>query len=48
MVLHELGAAGVVVGDPAAGIVTWHWISWRNATQVRCCSSTGRQTQSEG
>ena len=24
VVLHELGAAGVVVGDPAAGIVTWH------------------------
>ncbi len=24
VVLHELGAAGVVIGDPAAGIVTWH------------------------
>ena len=23
VVLHELGAGGVVVGDPAAGIVTW-------------------------
>jgi ABC-type bacteriocin/lantibiotic exporter with double-glycine peptidase domain len=23
VVLHELGAARVVVGDPAAGIVTW-------------------------
>jgi hypothetical protein len=22
-VLHELGAGSVVVGDPAAGIVTW-------------------------
>lgn len=24
VVLHELGAAGLVVGDPASGIVTWH------------------------
>jgi hypothetical protein len=24
VVLHEVGAARVVVGDPAAGIVTWH------------------------
>jgi ABC-type bacteriocin/lantibiotic exporter with double-glycine peptidase domain len=23
VVLHELGLGGVVVGDPAAGIVTW-------------------------
>jgi ABC-type bacteriocin/lantibiotic exporter with double-glycine peptidase domain len=25
VVLHELGAGGVVVGDPATGIVTWNW-----------------------
>jgi CRP-like cAMP-binding protein len=24
VVLHEVGAAGVVVGDPASGIVNWH------------------------
>ena len=24
VVLHELGEAGVVVGDPATGIVTWN------------------------
>jgi ATP-binding cassette, subfamily B, bacterial HlyB/CyaB len=24
VVLHELGAGGVVVGDPATGIVTWN------------------------
>jgi CRP-like cAMP-binding protein len=27
VVLHELGPAGVVVGDPATGIVTWN-LSW--------------------
>jgi ABC-type bacteriocin/lantibiotic exporter with double-glycine peptidase domain len=24
VVLHELGAGGVVVGDPATGVVTWN------------------------
>ena len=24
VVVHELGAADVVIGDPASGIVTWH------------------------
>jgi ATP-binding cassette subfamily B protein RaxB len=27
VVLHEFGPAGVVVGDPATGIVTWN-LSW--------------------